>query len=172
MKNPIQSLIEANGLHVTTVYKPQRLDIAAVFEASFQYDVTVTKEGHARKIAIPYQMGVGHSEFFTAIRQQRRYKTVYNAEQLQAEFATGKSSLNPKHSIAPKATDVIWSILSDATAILSCDYDFKYFCSDMGLNEDSIKAREAFLACEEMAIAVFLIWDLDRNEVTEAIANY
>ena len=170
--NPIDALIKANGLIVTTTYKPQRLDIAAVFEAGFQYDVTVDKKDNARQIAVPYRMGLGHSAFYKEIKKLRRYKTVYNAEKLQFEFATGKSALNPNHRIVPKTSDVVWSILSDATAAHCSGYDFTDFCGDYGLNEDSIKARETFLACQEIAVVVFLVWKLDQNEVAEAIANY
>ena len=62
----------------------------------------------------------------------------------QVEEATRKHRVR-----TPKVEDVLDSLTSDADSVIGTDYVFDEWCADMGLSNDSIKAKATFDKCVE-----------------------
>lgn len=90
----------------------------------------------------------------------------YGKRQLTVLYSMGAA-----HTGEPNAADVVHSILSDASIADSAG-SFEDFCSDLGYDNDSIKALKSYKACVRMAKKTAQFFGDDLQTFQEAAQDY
>lgn len=73
-------------------------------------------------------------------------------------------------AVAPCAADVIYSLLSDSEA---CNMSFSDWCENFGCSNDSIKALNTYLVCEEIGHSLRKVFSSKQvAELREVLTDY
>jgi hypothetical protein len=118
-------------------------------DRSLNWRVTLrTKEGR-EIITTDYSAGIGHCPSY----KQGARLTLEYAEKIAHETEVGKQALSSHRfgsKIEPKLADVVYSLVSDASAI---DYaTFEEWAGDVGYDTDSRKGEQVYRACLEIGL--------------------
>lgn len=73
---------------------------------------------------------------------------------------------------APHATDVLYSLILDSSAV---GQSFSSWCSDLGYDDDSVKAFNVYAACQKNADKLNSVFRANRealNQITELLQEY
>jgi hypothetical protein len=95
-------------------------------------------------ITFDYYTGIGHRVMKGTLwhADKLEYKRLKNANLTECGFTKFLELTKP---VAPKPTDLIYSLIADASA---CEESFEDWCSNFGYETDSRKALETYLACQ------------------------
>jgi hypothetical protein len=104
------------------------------------WDVTLTREGQS--ITFPYRMGTAHEQ--TKCGRPKPSTTRYRPtpETVCGHMRCVSAGWQP---VPPTLYDVLTSLKADCVN----GQTFADWCSDFGMDVDSIKARELYFACQE-----------------------
>jgi len=88
-----------------------------------------------------YYTGMGHREAKAMIYDRRTYSDLKHKNLTESGF---EKLLEASKPTKPTLKDVLYSLQSDAQA---ANQNFSDWCSDMGLNDDSMKDMETYKQC-------------------------
>lgn len=104
----------------------------------------------SRKMKVEYHTGLGNSKIAFPWKQIENGYLWNNSLQQKVKHYSLKAiewkAINP---IPPEVADVVYSLAIDADAL---EYVFSDWCSNLGYDEDSIKAKKIYDACIEIGI--------------------
>lgn len=126
----------------------------------------------------PYAQGVGHLPQPNTGRNMGRYMATRKSERETGACETGKVAMGYMESLdqwshykpipAPHPADVLNCLCSDASAI-DCG-GFKNWCSDYGMDNDSIEALRCYDACLDTAVKMRALFGAKgMEEMTELV---
>lgn len=157
------SAIKALGLTVESVFVPWSQSrnfkpIAKTADRSLNWRVTVKRNGR-EVLTSDYQAGIGHLDKGASQNGRPGY-TADDIHRIERETETGFRFRDPSNSGAgwldrkapymPEAEDVIYSLLSDSSAL---DHPtFESWASDFGFDPDSRKGESIYRACLEIGL--------------------
>lgn len=153
-------IIEAMGVTMAATFVPfSQSRNKSSGNPSLNWRVTVKLDGRDVVTDVDYSQGYGHcpadkktfnspaynpsSEKLNAIRYECETGRVYTSRFNDPRRPTGKMI------DSPPLTDIMNSLLLDASALDS--RDFADWASEFGYSDDSIKARDTYLACMDTA---------------------
>jgi hypothetical protein len=112
----------------------------------FLWDVTLTRHGVIRDaVSFPYRMGLAHqrTKCGKPMPTTNRYRPT--PENVCGHVTCASAGFKP---VPPSLYDVLCSLKADATDGRS----FSEWCGDYGMDTDSRKALDLYLACEESEV--------------------
>lgn len=135
----LKDLCESKGVTIQAVLVRRPLNWDAKGDAdwkdsAFQWRVTLEYQG--RKLSTDYWTGCGN----TVTKFNRLVRTTDD------QFLRARHRADAK-PIQPTAADVLNSLCLDASAM---DESFDDWCIDLGMNNDSIKAKTTYFECQRL----------------------
>ena len=133
------------------------------------WQVTVGRNGRpGREVSMEYTMGCGHRHYSTGYGRPGK-PIVSNMSRLTIDQLERNKRSKPNN---PTITDVMYSLLSDATAATGCA-NYAEFASEFGYDEDSISGDKIYRACQDQAAGLNGIADYaEQNDLQELFQDY
>lgn len=157
LRDDIAHILDALGVTLAATFVPFSVSRNKdEKEPSLNWRVTLRKGGRD-VIATDYMHGCGHCPAYKnppLFPNSQRVDEYEKRKRIAQECETGKHArllgASGAPIEAPELADVFYSLLSDASAI-DCR-DFSDWCDEYGFSDDSIKARESYDACLQIAL--------------------
>ena len=136
------------GLTLTSVH----MGLEEVGEKNNKYlqdkwTVTVSYKDHS--YSTQYSAGIGHRKLITSVKKERNQ--YWN--NITHSYKNEREACNAQwlKLIPPTLSDVMYCLLVDARCV---EGTFEDYCSEFGIDSDSRKALDVYLACQETRTAI------------------
>lgn len=150
-KSELQEACEKAGITITSQHL--YLEWRTEDEKSYPYDKWITTLHYKDKSeSFDYSTGIGHRVCAPGVKQEgvrKWYNSIMGDTAYGDKQAVEKGFLILKREkgkvVGPSVADVVYSLVSDSDAVGTT---FDEWCSNLGYDNDSLKALNIYLACQ------------------------